>query len=656
MKLKQIDIENFRSIKESSISFIDYPCRILIGMNETGKTNILKAIKTLDNSYDFVNSAPMDKRVLPSDEENNSGDYCVDFCFNLEEEDLLLLYDKFKGIFCCNDIENTKIFQIAQKTFTLKELINYFYGVVRRVNLKNHRRHIIFWPNKFIIKDLSVVSLGNWKKIPSNITNIVIEENETIKKNNYLYIKVDEYPTQPLPFTESIDINSFYNLFYSEVDSLVNKNLPQIIFWENLDDHTFSVNINIQNFIANPNSYPHFKGMCLLLKNQFPNIASIPQVFIEKQKADQLGILFQQISDKTTEYLRAIWDDFANEKLVIDPSKGNQIVGISVVNISNNSNPFPTIYRSDGFNKFLKLMLSLSLKVNSNEINNSIILIDEAELYLHPPAAEDFRDELLKLSEKNNNIVVFSTHSPFMIDGNAIKRHIIVKKEKETTILKDGEEGKWFEEELLWQALGCGIIRTLPHKTLIFEGWDDKVLFKTGLDLLEEKDKEFIIPGDRSKLAIAYTAGASNIRHCLPAFQAANSTTIIICDSDKAGRNEKDFCKNNKLWGYDTFYTFEDLGGKKDETAEDYLKLDRVHDAVKQIKKKFKIEKNPDFSVNEYRIIPQIKLWLQKEDIKNMDYVIEQLKELLFRKLKSVHIKDEYKIILKNLNQKLAKL
>jgi predicted ATP-dependent endonuclease of OLD family len=656
MKLKQINIKNFRSIKDSNIFFDDYPCRILIGMNETGKTNILKAIKTLDSSYNITNSAPMDKRVLPNDEEDYSDGYWVDFCFNLEEKELLVLYNKFKSLFCGNDIENTKIFQKAQETFTLKELIEYFSGVVKRVDLKHCRRYTIIWPNKFIVNDFSIISANNWKKIPSDITNIVIKENKIIAKNNYMYIKMDEFPTQPVPFTEGVDIKSFYNLFSYEIDSIVNKNLPQIIFWGDLEDHAFPADINIQNFINDPNTYPHFKSMCLLLKNLFPNANSISQVFLEKQKANQLGILFQQISDKTTEYLRAIWDDFANEKLVIDTSKGNQMIGISVINILNNSNPFPTLYRSDGFKKFLKLMLNFSLKVNSNEINNSIILIDEAELYLHPPAAEDFRDELLKLSEKNNNIVVFSTHSPFMIDGNAIERHIIFRKEKETTIMKEGEEGKWFEEELLWQALGCGIIRTLPHKTLIFEGWDDKILFKEGLNLLEEAEKEFIIPGGKSKLAIAHAAGASHIRHCLPAFQAANSTAIIVCDSDEAGRNEKKYCKDNKLWGHDTFYTFEDLGGKNDETAEDYLKIDKINYGIEQIKRKYKIEKTPDFSVNEYRIIPQIKLWLQNESLENIDTIIKKFKESLFLGLKTISIKDEYKTILKNLNQKIANL
>jgi predicted ATP-dependent endonuclease of OLD family len=654
MKLSHINIENFRSIKYSSISFDKYQCRILIGMNETGKSNILKAIRTLDNSYKIAASAPQDKRFPPSDEENFSNKFSMDFWFTLDDNELLTIYNKLSNLFCCKNIENTKVFKKKEETFTLRELIQHLNGVVKHIDLAAGNRWTYIRPNQFSTKDFTIISAEHWKQIPSDVSSIVNEENKKIPKGTYKYIKTDVFPDQSKPFTESIDIKTFYDELFSEYETLINENLPQIIFWENMQDHAFHADIDIQRFMADPNTYPHFKSMCMLLNSLFPNADSISQVFQEKQKVNQLGILYRQISDKTTDYLRSIWDDFKDEKLVIDTSRGNSIIGISVENSRQYSNPFPTSFRSDGFKKFLKLMLNLSLKVNADEIRDSIILIDESELYLHPPAAEDFRDELLSLSEKNNNIVVFSTHSPFMIDGNAIKRHIIVKKENETTVLKEGEEGKWFEEELLWQALGCGIIRTLPHKTLILEGWDDRIIFKIGLDILDESDKEHIIPGDKSKLAIAHAAGASHIRHCLPAFQAANSKAIIVCDSDQAGRDEKKYCIEHKLWGHDTFYTFEDLGGKKDETAEDYLIIDRINYAIEKIKKKYKISTNPDFSIEDYRIMPQVKIWLQNEKISDINGIIEIFKEFLFKKLKQTDIKVEFTTILRNLNKKLS--
>jgi hypothetical protein len=47
MRLERAQIKNYRSIKSLNISF-DPPCRILVGINESGKTNILNALGLLD--------------------------------------------------------------------------------------------------------------------------------------------------------------------------------------------------------------------------------------------------------------------------------------------------------------------------------------------------------------------------------------------------------------------------------------------------------------------------------------------------------------------------------------------------------------------------------------------------------------------------------
>jgi predicted ATP-dependent endonuclease of OLD family len=47
MKLSYVTIHNHRSIKHLDINF-DQKCRILVGINESGKTNILQALNLLD--------------------------------------------------------------------------------------------------------------------------------------------------------------------------------------------------------------------------------------------------------------------------------------------------------------------------------------------------------------------------------------------------------------------------------------------------------------------------------------------------------------------------------------------------------------------------------------------------------------------------------
>lgn len=47
MRLNHVDISNFRSIKSIVINF-DPKCRVLVGINESGKSNILEALSLLD--------------------------------------------------------------------------------------------------------------------------------------------------------------------------------------------------------------------------------------------------------------------------------------------------------------------------------------------------------------------------------------------------------------------------------------------------------------------------------------------------------------------------------------------------------------------------------------------------------------------------------
>lgn len=52
MILNRIEISNFRSISEETIKF-EPQCRVLVGINEAGKTNILDAIALLDDGVLF---------------------------------------------------------------------------------------------------------------------------------------------------------------------------------------------------------------------------------------------------------------------------------------------------------------------------------------------------------------------------------------------------------------------------------------------------------------------------------------------------------------------------------------------------------------------------------------------------------------------------
>jgi predicted ATP-dependent endonuclease of OLD family len=80
MKLKQVRIDGFRSVKERVKLFIDPKVTILIGANDHGKTTLLEAIRCLND----------DKSLTPEDENWDSVDQgkpVLDFDFGLDEEE-----------------------------------------------------------------------------------------------------------------------------------------------------------------------------------------------------------------------------------------------------------------------------------------------------------------------------------------------------------------------------------------------------------------------------------------------------------------------------------------------------------------------------------------------------------------------------------------
>ena len=54
MELSRVHIKNFRSIKDTVINF-DNNCLILLGKNEAGKSNVLKAIAAVFDKYQVSN-------------------------------------------------------------------------------------------------------------------------------------------------------------------------------------------------------------------------------------------------------------------------------------------------------------------------------------------------------------------------------------------------------------------------------------------------------------------------------------------------------------------------------------------------------------------------------------------------------------------------
>ncbi len=84
MRLDRVQIKNFRSIADLTLGF-DPPCRVLVGINESGKSNILNALSLLDEN---VVPKKDDIRDIGPDETLSNESY-VRFIFKLSDEERL---------------------------------------------------------------------------------------------------------------------------------------------------------------------------------------------------------------------------------------------------------------------------------------------------------------------------------------------------------------------------------------------------------------------------------------------------------------------------------------------------------------------------------------------------------------------------------------
>ena len=132
MKLSRVWIRDYRSIKDETI-FLSPQCRILVGVNEAGKSNILKALRLIDPSQ---KSTPADARNV-LEEENYVSKPSVHFVFSLTQEDHDELHAHFFLKMLARDLDQP-LFARDKATGTLQDFIERHQTALIWENVQSH--------------------------------------------------------------------------------------------------------------------------------------------------------------------------------------------------------------------------------------------------------------------------------------------------------------------------------------------------------------------------------------------------------------------------------------------------------------------------------------------------------------------------------------
>lgn len=172
---------------------------------------------------------------------------------------------------------------------------------------------------------------------------------------------------------------------------------------------------------------------------------------------------------------------------------------------------------------------------SGEQASNTILLIDEPELYLHPQAIEVLRDALKILSTQGYQ-VIFSTHSPFMITSKDVGNTLLIR--------KNDTQGT-HKRKSLRTAIPSVVTAAPSQLELIFSlSHSSNILFSERVILAEGKTENRLLPNIIQKVtsrtlglhktALVSMGGSGNTRKAMLVLNTMDIPTKAIVDLDFA--------------------------------------------------------------------------------------------------------------------------
>ena len=545
MKIDKVIIKNFKSIADEEIDF-SHNCKILVGLSESGKTNLLLALNTLNPSF------KVDKSFLKEGTKLTDKAF-VRFYLSLDKQEMKELTDKIT-----NNILSSTTTQLFLDGTSLDSFIN--YQIYYEVNLRSNERSYKYFSYE---ANLNLKLNSNYAFIKSSSWPVKIikkENQESISIANKVLINKAEYDI-PEKNIENIEVaENIYDFFEEQVlEYFQTLALPQTLFWKYDEKTILPSEVLINSFSSNPQY-----NLPLYYIFKLSNIDNIYTQYKESIEISETAFqnLLDEVSNNLNKYLKKIWKSMSDVTIQLE-----EYVDKIRIRIVDSKNKYVLKDRSDGFKRLITFMIMLSLKNKNGLLNNNLILIDEPNSQIDIPGQQYLMTELINIGK--NNYVFYSTHSDSMIDTTNIERHYIVTKENENTKIEIANEENYNNAAALYQALGMNIYKVINENNLVFEGWTDTHLLSIVVNSNPNYKKAF------KSIGITHVGGAKNFKSFARYWGLLSRNYLIIADNDEPANREKKIFEEDQYIG--NWLSYNDLvSSKQIFTAEDFLKSEYI--------------------------------------------------------------------------------
>ena len=271
--------------------------------------------------------------------------------------------------------------------------------------------------------------------------------------------------------------------------------------------------------------------------------------------------------------------------------------------------------RSKGFQWFFSFYLVFLVESDEGH-KDAILLLDEPGLHLHPTAQQELMAFFETLSE--DNPLIYTTHSPFLIDGERIHR-IRPVTEDETGHSRISIDS-WPEDREtifpLQAAAGYAMVRGLfqHKKNVLVEGMSD-YLYLHALNLHCHALGRRGLPED---IYITPCGGTKLVGHIASLFLGQEVRPVVLLDGDDAGRARRDALMKELYAGYEkAVLMLSDVLGQEECETEDIIGEGTILPVLKDVVEK-KITLNQD-DRKKGSLVDQIKSAAERHDVELTD-------------------------------------
>lgn len=594
--LKRFKVNNFRSIEESDwVNLSNNSC--LVGINEAGKTNLLIALWKLNP----VNNEP----IVPLDDyprhlystfkaDGHSDDVFISADFILDES---FHIDIAKELQC--DIEQIKTV-LVQRMYNGNYFVTFPYSKIDtftssrlKLTINTFKKSLELY-DAYVKEDEKLKSVINdffdkaLELIGSDSVNLNVVESLLSDTKSLITDEFGKKKNLPLYFNQNLidKLQYFIDAFNGTIIQTTNEicekiiaEIPKFVYYSdygNLDSEIYLPRV-IEDF-ERDDLTESSRAKARTLDVLFKYVKLSPQEIYELgndrrtviKKIHQNGSVMSTEEEDMTEDEVKEWSDKKRERGILLRSaatqltlsfkkwwlQGNYVFAFEAdgnhfrINVSDTLRPEPIELesRSRGLQWFFSFFLVFLVETKEGH-SNTILLLDEPGLSLHPIAQSDLTKFFRKLSEDNQ--LLYTSHSPFLVDMDNLANVKAVYVDTETGRTKVSEDLRYNEGDAvksiypIHAALGLTVSETLllGCKPILVEGVSDQIyltLIKRYLmgagKLKYYKEMVFIPTGGIRGMGPVTKLVASR----------DNELPLVFLDSDKIGKGYQEKLKSDR--------------------------------------------------------------------------------------------------------------